>query len=186
MGAGKQIIIVRSLADSDLGLFAAHRAKATSKQRAININASVAKELFSPDLLDRKGMDLDCLCVFGAIRIRAPRYFGKTNKNWRLGGKKIEGGAFAQLDSKDFLLIRSVAGNDGSSPLLITFISKTTDRVVHAGIAAIVGNLLIDSMTVFWEGDAGFAALEEYCPVDLLDEPSEGTLPLFPPPKKKD
>ena len=177
--AAKQIIIVRSLADSDLGLFAAHRAAATSKQRAININVAVARLLLSPDLFERKGgVAFDCLCVFGKIRIREPRHFGKINKNWRLGGRKIEGEAFARLDSKDFLLIRSVAGNDGSVPIVMTFIGKSTDRVVHAGIAAIVEKELTGSMVAYEEGVPGFAALDNYCPADLLFNPLNRVRPI--------
>lgn len=167
----KQLIIVRSLAESDLGLFSAHREAARSKQRAININAPVAKQLLSADFFESGGGLLDSLCVFGATRIRAPRHFGKIHKNWRLGGNKIDGAEFAKLDCKDFMLIRSLAGNDGSHPIVITFACRQTDRVVHAGIAAIVERQLDRSMAVYSEDDPGFVALEKYCPASLLSYP---------------
>lgn len=160
----QELIIIRSLTESDLGLFAAHRSSARSKQRAININSSIARQLLSPSLFERGGGQFDCVCFFGDIRILEPRPIGKSKKNWRLGGKKIEGEAFAQLDCKDFVLIRSVAGNDGSYPITITFVCRVTDRVVHAGLAAIVENSLDRSMAVYAEGDSGFDALTRYCP----------------------
>jgi hypothetical protein len=167
-GGAPELIIVRSLTDSDFGLFAAHRGAASSNQRAIGINAKIARQLLSAPLFERQDSALDCVCVFGNVRSRARRSFKKVHKNWRLGGQKLEGDAFAQLDSKDFVLIRSVAGNDGSAPVLITFISKITDRVVHAGIAAIADRDLRGSMVVYREGEPGFSALDKYCPASLL------------------
>lgn len=173
--AAQQLIIVRSLAESDLGLFSAHRAAARSKQRAININVPVARQLLSEEFFTNGGGQIDSLCVFGDVRIRAPRYFGKIHKNWRLGGNKIDGEGFAKLDCKDFMLIRSVAGNDGTHPIIITFVCRQTDRVVHAGIAAIVERSLDHSMAVYAEGDSGFVALDQYCPVSLLQSSSPPT-----------
>jgi hypothetical protein len=167
----KELIVVRSLTESDLGLFAAHRASARSKQRAININAPIAKQLLSADLFKRGGGLIDCTCIFGDIRIRAARHFGKVHKNWRLGGAKIEGEAFDRLDCKDFMLIRSVAHNDGTNPITITFVCRETDRVVHAGIAAIVERVLDQSMVVYLEGARGFADLSLYCPVADKEKP---------------
>lgn len=162
-GAGREIIVVRSLADSDLGLFGAHRSAATSKQRAININAGVARQLLAPQVFDAGGAIFECLVTFGNVSIHQPRTFGKSGKNWRLGGKKIEGQAFASLDSKDFMLIRTVSNNDGSAPLSITFIARRTNRVTHAGLAAIVERKLDQSMVVFEAGTEGFDALKNYC-----------------------
>lgn len=173
---GKEIIVVRSLTDSDFGLFAAHRGGMVSKQRAIAIVAAVARRMLSPALYDSGGAMFECLVTFGRESIRSQRTLSKTGKNWRLGGKKIEGAAFASLDSKDFALIRTVAGNDGTTPLSIAFISRNTDRVAHAGIAAIVERQLESSMAVFEEGSDGFNALNPYCP------PAVHTPP--PPPKR--
>lgn len=160
----QEIIVVRSLAQSELGLFAAHRASATSKQRAININSDIARRLLSSDLFENGSADLNCICVYGSTVVRAPRRLGKSGKNWRLGGRKIEGDAFAELDSKDFILIRTCASNDGSHPVSIFFISKTRHQVVHAGVAAIVERHLEGSMTAFDEGDSRFSGLAEHCP----------------------
>lgn len=168
----RQLIIVRSLTESDLGLFSAHRAAARSKQRAININSPVARQLLSKEFFEAGRGYIDTLCVFGSARIRALRYFGKIHKNWRLGGSKIDGEEFARLDSKDFMLIRSVAGNDGTHPIIITFACRKTDRVVHAGIAAIVERALEHSMAVFPDDDPRFTALDKYCPASLLNAPT--------------
>ncbi len=158
-----EVIIVRSLTESDLGLFAAHRECSRSKQRAININASVAKVLVSEDVFNSGGCEFDCACRLGNVAVRGRRWLGKIHKNWRLGGKKIEGEAFSHLDSKDFVLIRSAIGNDGKLPVDVTFICKKTDRVVHAGIAAIVESHLKDSMAVYRNDEMGFNDLIAFC-----------------------
>lgn len=163
---GRELIVVRSLTESDLGIFAAHRAFAKSRQRAININAPVARELLSGELFEKSGGDFDCICRFGEVEVRGRRSFLKTAKNWRLGGAKIEGEAFAKLDCKDFVLIRSVVPNDGTQPITITFVGRKSDRVVHAGIGAIVGKVLEQSMAMYPEDAPGFLDLAKFCPVD--------------------
>lgn len=169
-GMAGEIIIVRSLTESDLGLFAAHRAAATSKQRAIQINATVVRRLLSKDALARGHVELDSTCYFGDTVIREPRWLGRTGKNWRLGGNQIRGEIFAKLDCKDFLLIRSPASNDGDQPVTITFVSRSTERIVHAGLVAIVEKTLIHSMAVYEESDPGFMDIARYC------TPVEGTV----------
>ncbi|MBS4018932.1 MAG: hypothetical protein KGZ68_11925, partial [Dechloromonas sp.] len=149
MAAGSEVIVVRSLKDSDLGLFAVHRAAIRSKQRAININAQIAAKLVAPSIFAAEGADFDCVCVFGETVVLGKRHFGKAGKNWRIGGKKIEGDTFASLDSADFALIRSPEHNDGSAPITITFISRKKDRITHAGLAAIVGRVMKDSMALY-------------------------------------
>jgi len=91
------------------------------------------------------------------------RHFGKAGKNWRIGGKKIEGDTFASLDSADFALIRSPEHNDGSAPITITFISRKKDRITHAGLAAIVGRVMKDSMALYDSETDGFSDLIPYC-----------------------
>lgn len=159
-----ELIVVRSLAESDLGLFAAHRAAARSKQRAIQINAPVARQLLSDDAFAKGQVELDSTLIFGDVVVREPRWFGKTGKNWRLGGNQIRGPAFAKLDCKDFILIRSAVGNDGTQPVTVTFISRSTDRVVHAGLVAIVEKTLAHSMAVYGEKTPGFSDIARFCP----------------------
>jgi hypothetical protein len=163
-----EIIVVRSLVESDLGLFAAHRAAVTSKQRALNVNADVARRLLSKEAFDAGGTNLYCVCAYGGVIVRDRRRLGKSGKNWRLGGRMIEGTAFAELDCKDLALIRTRAGNDGTQPVTIVFISKMRDRVVHAGLAAILERQLDGSMAAFEEGDAQFNDLAVHCVGDSL------------------
>ncbi|AXV16592.1 hypothetical protein CYG48_13380 [Neorhizobium sp. SOG26] len=161
-----EIIIVRSLTESDLGLFAAHRAAATSKQRAIQMNVPVVRRLLSDEAFARGAVELSSTCTFGDTVNHEDRWLGKTGKNWRLGGNQIKGEVFAQLDCKDFLLLRSKVGNNGDTPITITFISRSTDRLLHAGLVAIVEKTLSSSMSVFEEGDALFASIARYCVSD--------------------
>lgn len=178
-----EVIVVRSLTDSDFGLFAAHRAGMSSKQRAIAITVPVARQLLSPGIFDAGGAIFECIVRFGDQTIHQPRTLSKIGKNWRLGGAKIEGDAFAVLDSKDFVLIRSRSGNDGSAPISITFVSRNTDRVTHAGLAAIVEKDLRDSMAVYPQSSEGFSSLAPYCQPAVHTPPAPA--PKRPPKREK-
>jgi hypothetical protein len=155
----REIIVVRSLAESDLGIFSAHRSAATSKQRAIALTTPIARQLLSPRLFDQRGTDLDVLCVYGGYAGRELRNVGKSTKNWRLGGRQIDASEFAFLDSKDFVLLRSTEHNDGGHPMLMTFVGKQRERIMHAGIAASLGERLRDSTALILEGTHTFDAL---------------------------
>jgi len=160
----REVIALRSLQSSDLGIFAAHRSSASSKQRAININSRIAQVILSPSAFRKGGAMVDCICSFQGEQERSKRHFGKVHKNWRLGGNKIEGDAFVAIDSADFALIRSVSGNDGSTPICLTFVSRKTDRRGHASVAALVDRHLKQSMCVFSEDEQEFAELASYFP----------------------
>lgn len=164
--AQREIIIVRSLTDSDLGIFAAHRDRARSKQRAININAAVAKRMVSPEVFAQGSCYLDCRCIFRTVQDRSQRNFGKVGKNWRLGGDKLEAADFGLVDSKDFVLIRTRAANDGTYPVSISFVSRVDNRIEHQNVVALVKGLLEQSMAVLEEGT----------------KPYEQTARLVPPP----
>ncbi|SFX64447.1 hypothetical protein SAMN04244548_01576 [Paracoccus pantotrophus] len=178
----KEVIVVRSLAGSDLGLFAAHRGDARSKQRAININAPVAQVLLDAEGFSAGRATLQCTCIFGSIRVEGPRLLSKVHKNWRLGGNKIEGAEFGQLDARDFVLIRSPMHNNGSAPVTIAFYSRNSDRVVHAGIAAIVERHLHRSTAMFEAGSDAFAGLSRYCPAAGLPKPPKDSTEDLPQP----
>ena len=160
----KELIIVRSLTDSDLGLFATHRAGLLSKQRALNINAIFAQRLLSPELYAAKGAKMPCCILFGDIELISERHFGKVGKNWRLGGDKIDGREFGSLDSKDFALIRSVANNDGSNLITVLFLSKILERQKHADVGRLVEPVMKKSMELFMAGSAGFQELAALFP----------------------
>jgi hypothetical protein len=162
--SSSEIIIVRSLADSDMGLFSAHRKATTSKQRAIALTTRAVKELLHPDVLRSEGAEFDCISVFGLSTNREPRLIKKVGKNWRLGGRQIEGRDFADLDAKDFALIRSRRHNDGSAPILITFIGRRSHRWIQAGLAATLERLFHQSVAIFGEDAPDFQTLADLFP----------------------
>lgn len=159
MSKRDEIIVVRSLAESDLGIFSMHRLSATSKQRAIALTTPVARMLLSERLFAAGGADLDLICVYGGYGNRELRNIGKVGKNWRLGGRKITANGCAFLDCKDFVLLRSVAGNDGDHPILMTFIGRQRERLLHAGIVASLADSFHSSVAVVTAGSDAFIAL---------------------------
>lgn len=164
-----EIIVVRSLAVSDLGIFSAHRLSATSKQRAIALTTPVAQRLLSERLFNAGGAVLDLICVYGGYGNRELRSIGKVGKNWRLGGRKITASACAFLDSKDFVLLRSVADNDGDQPILVTFIGRQRERLLHAGIVASLATEFRNSVAVLSAGSDTFDALSAVFPAVPAD-----------------
>jgi hypothetical protein len=160
--ADQEIIVVRSLMDSDLGLFAAHRSETASKQRALNINTEIARMLLSEALFGKDGAELQCVVRYGTTVVREPRHLVKSGKNWRLGGRKIEGAVFGTLETNDFALIRTRTRNAGNVPLSVTFVSKRTNSEAHAAVSELVGVLLSQSMAAFVEGSINFPELSKY------------------------
>jgi hypothetical protein len=142
-----------------MGLFSAHRSGATSKQRAIALTAPAAEQLLAPGVIDAKGAEFDCICLYGTNPHREPRLINKGGKNWRIGGRQISGRDFGNLDSKDFALIRSVRHNDGRSPILLTFVGRRMQRLIHAGLVATIAKSLRQSVAVFNEGTEDFDIL---------------------------
>ena len=157
--AGGEIIIVRSLAESDLGIFKAHRSSASSKQRAIAMTTPAARELLAPELFAANGTRMDVICVYAGDGARELRHLGKVGKNWRLGGKKIETGACGLLDSKDFMLLRSVSRNEGGRPIVMTFVGRQRERLLHAGIVASLEGDFRHGVAVVRQGTDDFDAL---------------------------
>ena len=161
----REIMVVRSLTGSDLGLFAAHRTSAKSKQRAININGEVAARVLSPAKYRSKRCLLDCFYTFGDTEIRSQRTLVKSQKNWRLGGKKLVYKEFGVIDTLDFALIRTAKSNDGSLPVSVTFIARATRPKMHARIVALVEPNLKHSMAVYEETHEAFRMLASLCPL---------------------
>jgi hypothetical protein len=147
-----------------MGLFSAHRKATTSKQRAIALTALAADQLLHPSVFKAKGAEFDCICVFGRMTNRESRIINKGGKNWRLGGRQLAGEEFADLDSKDFALIRSVRHNDGSSPILLTFVGRRSHRFVQAGLAITFENQLYQSVAIFQDDSTEFETLAELFP----------------------
>lgn len=161
----KEIIAVRSLQGSDLGLFAAHRDAATSKQRAIQINSAVAARILSAAKYRSRGCMFDCFCTFRDTEDRSSRPLNKSQKNWRLGGTKLEGKEFGIIDNLDFVLIRSAEFNDGTLPVSMTFIARAARPKMHARISSMVTPRLKHNMAVYAEGDEEFLMLASLCPL---------------------
>lgn len=161
--ADDEIIIVRSLTESDLGIFDAHRALATSKQRAINMNANIVRQMLTPELFAAEQVDLPCITVFQDSVVRQERRLSKPQKNWRLGGPKLNGDIYSQIDCMDFVLIRTRVPNDGTQPLTLTFVSKKANRLLHAGLVAMLERHLKASMASFESGTPEFDAIAGYC-----------------------
>ena len=159
-----QLIIVRSLAVSDMGLFTSHRRGMPGKQRAIAVTTGAVEQLLHPKVVQARGGEFDCICLYGGQMNRELRTINKAGKNWRLGGRQLEGEAFGRLDAKDFALIRSVRHNDGSSPVLLTFIGRSSERLVQAGLAAALDGALQQSVAVFAEDSDEFGAIADLFP----------------------
>lgn len=159
-----EIIVVRSLAESDLGIFKAHRSSATSKQRAIAMTTPAARELLAPELYAANGMRMDVICVYGGYGAREFRHLGKVGKNWRLGGSKIEAGACGLLDSRDFVLLRTIGFNDGSRPIVMTFVGRQRERLLHAGIVASLESNFRHGVAIVRQGTDVFNALATVFP----------------------
>lgn len=159
-----ELIVVRSLTDSDMGLFSAHRHAARSKQRAIALTTPAAEQLLDPIVFREKGAEFDCICIFGPVINREQRLISKGGKNWRLGGRQLSSQAFAGLDSKDFALVRSVRHNDGTSPVLLTFIGRRSHRLVQAGLSSTLADALHQSVAIFGSDGPDFEALAELFP----------------------
>jgi hypothetical protein len=159
-----ELIVVRSLTESDMGLFAAHRRATTSKQRAIALTTVAAEQLLHPDVVREKGAKFDCICLYGSQSNRELRLINKGGKNWRLGGRQLEGKAFGQLESKDFALIRSVRQNDGTSPVLLTFVGRRSQRFLQAGLASSLEGALHQRVAIFADDAEEFGALAELFP----------------------
>jgi hypothetical protein len=162
-----EVLVIRSLTESDLGFFDVLRANARSNQRAININSAIAQHLIDAELLPPDGAEVVCMCTYGHSISTAMRPLTKVHKNWRLGGPKLEGADFAELDSRDFALLRFVARKANQSLSLgLTFVSKVADPVIHAGVASMVERDLKDSMASYAKGSERYKALRPYCAAD--------------------
>lgn len=160
----QELIIVRSLTDSDMGLFAAHRKATASRQRAIALTTPVAERLLHPDVVHDQGGDFDCICLFGPAMNREIRRINKGGKNWRLGGGQLDHEVFRDLDSKDFALMRSIPLNDGSSPILLTFVGRHSHRLLQAGLAAMLDGALHHNVAIFEKPSDDFGTLADLFP----------------------
>lgn len=160
----KEIIIVRALTDSDMGLFRAHRKETRSRQRAIALTTPAAERLLHSSVIAAGGGEFDCICLFGGAMNREFRRISKPDKNWRLGGQQLDHPDFRNLDSRDFALLRSAPHNDGRSPILLTFVGRRAQRILQAGLASTLENKLLHNVAIIEADDDEFEALADLFP----------------------
>jgi hypothetical protein len=151
-----EIICLRRLTRSDLGWFAAHRDTAASKQRAVNINANVAQQLVSPEAWDAGGLNVLCRCIWPGAEHEETRSLWKVGKNWRFGGPKLEGDAFAVVKEGDFFVLRSALSNDGSSGMTVTFVTAATEPERHKQVCRRWAGRLSSNMLAAGSGSVDF------------------------------
>ena len=164
----KELLVIRALAESDLGLFSAQRAKLRSKQRAININVVAAQRMLGPALFAAGGGQLECVCIYQGRIVRDPRSLRKVHKNWRLGGAQIPGLEFDHLRVGDFALIRCAPGDDGPGPLAMSFVSQAREPLAHGGLAAVIGKKLNEGMFIIEDGTDEFNDAAQLCPREFI------------------
>ncbi len=157
----REIICVRRLTKSDLGWFAAHRATAASKQRAVNINSEVAEALVSKSAWEAGGIDLLCRCIWPNAVHREKRGLWKVGKNWRFGGPKLEGDVFRNVKEGDFFVLRSPERNDGGAEVVLTFVSAAKEPAAHQELNNRWSGQLRDNMLAVTTSSAGFSELAE-------------------------
>lgn len=154
-----EIICIRRLTRSDLGWFAAHRGTATSKQRAVNINAEIAEQLIDKSGWKSLRVELPCRCIYPGAKHTQNRRLWKVGKNWRFGGPKLEGTVFRDLREGDFFILRSALRNSGRTPVTLTFASAITDPALHRWLITHTSASLHDNMMVSVSGSSDFHTL---------------------------
>lgn len=178
-----EIICIRRLTRSDLGWFAAHRGTAASKQRAVNINADVAQQLVSPAAWNAGGLDVLCRCIWPGAEHEQTRSLWKVGKNWRLGGPKLEGASFGDVREGDFFVLRSAAGNDGSSAMTLTFVAAATEPERHAQMVMRWGAKLSANMLAAGSNSIDFNYLAAMLVPSAV--PAPVAAPSAPPPGRQ-
>jgi len=137
-------IFLRRLTDSDLGLFAACRPHVASKQRAININAPIAEAILPRDARRQGEATIATrYCRNGVIVERPLRL---TEKNWRLGGPKIEGDRFGILKAGDWFLAEYEVSIDRKISLIWQAVSNADQPALWKQIDEMFGSKLVNGM----------------------------------------
>lgn len=152
----RRVIVVRELATSDLGWFAAKRPFIKSKQRAININARVMELLVGPT---EEGFLVTATCTHPRARHTEERALGRVHKNWRLGGRQVVGDVFAQVAEGDLFVASVTLKHGRPTAILWTVVMGEAEPAAFARTARVVRQITADRMAVLEEGSEGFAAL---------------------------
>lgn len=147
----QKFLLVRLLAESDLGWFAALRAALNElgkgRQRAIQVNGRIISQVLTPEQVDAKEVQLQATCrLTGTTTVRV---LNKSAKNWRIGGDAAVGDAFKAAQEDDILL--GVLEQGGPEPLPFEWqvVMKAADRALHARVMARCTADLKDGMACF-------------------------------------
>jgi hypothetical protein len=151
----KEIVAIRSLQASNPGIFPAHRAAATSKQPAIQINGEVARVFFLPRNIVP---GTACLTATPRSGIRRNGLLAHSTNPRRTGGSRARSlrVEFGVIDSLYFVLFRSVELDAGSLPVSMTFITRAARPNMHARISSMVAARLKHNMAMYGEATKNF------------------------------
>jgi len=174
----REFIVVRALTKSDMGWFGAHRAQTASKQRALTINAPAIKKLLTEKEIESGRIEVLATCLYSEGEHTEVRRLWKSGRNWRFGGKKLEGDIFSNINQGDIIVLK-FEGNR----VMFTFILKNTQNY------SIIAKLFDDddvtkelkhtdwrkrggkqSMPIMEKGDLRYEGLNQ---LFFLDEPEE-------------
>lgn len=129
-------VLVRKLSSSDLGWFAAPRdsGRVASKQRAININATIVNNVLPKRDTLSGGLFLKAKCVHPACTDERERILSKVGKNWRLGGPKVPGDVFGQIEEGDVFVCEIDLRGTSPYPCKWTVVMRSESPSVHTEV----------------------------------------------------
>lgn len=148
-------VIIRQLTESDLVLFAAPRdtGKTKSKQSVININSRVVDKIIPPRFRRSGQLRLRAVCTNVGIEDSQLIILSKVHKNWSLGGNKIPGKLFAQLEPGDLLIVEIDFSGEPPFRAYWKVIMKNLEPELHRQLLAETEDSLEDRMLVLPSGN---------------------------------
>ena len=87
------------------------------------------------------------------------RPLSKVGKNWRLGGKKVRGEIFRNVEPGDFFVSQLDVGAKQPFEFHWTVIMRATEPTQHESLASKLAPRLQDGMTLFSDDDAVLVTL---------------------------
>lgn len=171
-------LFLRQLTESDLGLFAACRPHVASKQRAININAPVAEAILPRDA--RRRGEAILATRYGRNGGIIERPLKLTQKNWRLGGPKIEGAKFGSLSADDWFIAQYEVGVDSEISLVWQTIGKAEQPDLWKHVEQLFGQRLINGMTHLSETHPDYDLLDAIFFFDTATSATSQPVPAPP------
>lgn len=174
-GDGREVLILRQLSSSDLGWFAELRDRGlvASKQRAINFNANIIIEILPPEIVGRGEVMINAKCVHPGAPGEENRILKKVGKNWRLGGRKVQGDVFLKTKPGDFFLARLRIPPRPPYEMDWTVINQDLDEESHRKMSAHFGSRLSGRMTFIPGDDTNATELSNLLAAQLDPVPSD-------------